>query len=157
MKIRIKNKELSEILISHLKNLEVKQIKKIENELFTLITVKFDNKLILEEIKGLKNEYLQKNEEFIKGFLRGYFDIKGYVKIKKEKEEKRIRKRVLIRAASKSLENLQNIKNLLLIQGISSSISRAGKIFILEIKGKTRTQLFFNKIGFSYEKASPIT
>jgi len=158
MKIRIKDKELSEIINTHLQNLEIKKIKRVENELFTIITIKFDNKLILEEIKKrLENEYLKnRNEDFIKGFLRGYFDIKGYVKIKKEKDEKRIRKRVVIRVASKSLENLQNVKNLLLSQGISSNISRSGKVFILEIKGKTRVQLFLKNIGFSLEEKTKI-
>jgi hypothetical protein len=158
MKIRIKNKTLSEIITNHLQNLEIKKIKMIENNLFISITIKFDNKLILEEIKKkFENEYFKKrNEDFIKGFLRGYFDIKGYVKIKKEKDEKRVRKRVIIRVASKSLENLRNVKNLLLSQGISSNISKSGKVFILEIKGKTRVQLFLKNIGFSLEEKTKI-
>ena len=155
--IRIKNKKLSEILIKHLENLEVKRIKKIENESFTLIKAKFDKKLIVEEIKkSIKNEYLKSSEEFIRGFLRGYFDIKGYVIIKEEKIEKMVRKRVMIRVASVSLENLQSIKNLLLTQGVSSNISRAGKVFILEIKGKTRVLIFLKNIGFSLEEKSKI-
>lgn len=79
---------------------------------------------------------------FRKGFLQGYFDSEGYIRISGDK------KRANIRVTSINQNGLEDIRSLLRLEGIESMIYPSGRYFVLDVQGKTRLTLFKDRIDF---------
>ena len=97
-----------------------------------------------------------KNRRFRIGFLRGFFDSKGTIIIRIKSRKSGINKTPRktfktrnIRAASTNKRGLEQVRELLELEGIKSMLYRAGRCFVLDIEGKTRLALFGDKINFS--------
>jgi len=90
---------------------------------------------------------------FRRGFLRGYFDGEGHVRLRLKKTRGGWRgKRRLIRVTSANLSGLKQVKKLLEMEGIRSIIYSTGKYWCLDIEGKYRASIFKRKINFGLTK-----
>jgi intein-encoded DNA endonuclease-like protein len=82
-------------------------------------------------------------------FLRGFFDCEGavthYVK-KTRKGKHKIRR---VRCTSANQKGLEGVRSLLKWIGIRSSLYSSGSYFCLDIEGKTRLDLFRDRVGFA--------
>ena len=94
-------------------------------------------------------------EELGIAFLRGFFDCEGvvtqYVKNTKKGRHK-IRR---VRCTSVNQSGLDGVRSLLKGVGIRSSLYSSGRYFCLDIEGKTRLDMFKERIGFTlkYKKS----
>ncbi len=101
----------------------------------------YSRKLVAKVIKLMENlEGELRREEFVKGFLKGVLESKGSYSLKVEKRNGRVRTVPRIRINSVNREKLRLVKGLLGRLGINASLSRAGKLWQLEIKGKFRIE-----------------
>ncbi len=82
-------------------------------------------------------------------FLRGFFDCEGIVThyVKKTKRGKHKIRRV--RCTSANQRGLEGVGSLLKGVGIRSSLYSSGSYFCLDIEGKTRLDLFKDRVGFT--------
>ncbi len=86
---------------------------------------------------------------FRTGFLRGFFDHKGSVRIRYKKSGTRFEKVRNIRASSVNLRGLFAVKRLLFLEGIQCIIYRCKTLHVLDIEGKTRLESYQKKINFT--------
>ncbi len=86
---------------------------------------------------------------FRTGFLRGFFDYKGSVRIRYKKSGTRFEKVRNIRASSVNLRGLFAVKRLLFLEGIQCIIYRCKTLHVLDIEGKTRLESYQKKINFT--------
>lgn len=92
------------------------------------------------------------NPVFRTGFLRGFFDHKGSVRIRYKKSGTRFEKVRNIRASSVNLRGLFAVKKLLLLEGIKCIIYRCKTLHVLDIEGKSRLESYQKKINFTSSK-----
>ena len=88
------------------------------------------------------------NSDFRIGFLRGFFDGSGSVSVYIETKGSRKIKKRSIRLYSVNQEGLLQFRKLLDSEGIKSIMYASGDIHTIKISGKTRLQLFRDRIGF---------
>lgn len=90
------------------------------------------------------------NKSFRQGFLRAFFDCEGTIRIRfRKKTATRFEKIRNIRATSANKNGIFEIKKLLLLEGISSTMYYSGKYYTLDIEGKQRLESFLKNIGFA--------
>ena len=89
------------------------------------------------------------NPVFRTGFLRGFFDHKGTIRIRYKKSGTRFEKIRNIRASSVNLRGLFAVKKLLLLEGIQCTIYRCKTLHVLDIEGKNRLESYQKKINFT--------
>ena len=91
-----------------------------------------------------------KNQRFRRGFLRGFFDGEGTVRIRIRKKKGKTRS---VRVSSVNKKGLYEVKKLLELEGIKSMFYPQGeKCFMVDIEGKNRLKLFQKKINFSISR-----
>ena len=88
------------------------------------------------------------NAVFRKFFLRGILDSKATIQVRVSQGKKR----VCLRIFSMSLDFLEDVRELLLLEGIKSIVYRSGTCYCLEINGKTKLWLLIKKVGFEDEE-----
>ncbi len=86
---------------------------------------------------------------FRTGFLRGFFDHKGSIRIRYKKSGTRFEKVRNIRASSVNLRGLFAVKKLLILEGIQCIIYRCKTLHVLDIEGKNRLETYQKKINFT--------
>ncbi|MCK5333535.1 MAG: hypothetical protein KAJ24_03405 [Candidatus Aenigmarchaeota archaeon] len=89
------------------------------------------------------------NPAFRTGFLKGFFDHKGTIRIRYKKSGARFEKIRNIRASSVNLRGLFAVKKLLLLEGIQCTIYRCKTLHVLDIEGKNRLESYQKKINFT--------
>jgi intein-encoded DNA endonuclease-like protein len=92
------------------------------------------------------------DEHFRRGFLRGFCDGNGSVSVNVERTKTRKTKKRSIILYSMNRGGLANIGELLRIEGIGTSTYPAGECFALKITGKTRLELFRDRVGFGLDE-----
>ena len=83
---------------------------------------------------------------FGKAFLQGAFDAGGNIRIEKRTGGKR--RDIRINSVNKA--GLLSLKQMLSTFGIGANVYKTGRAFCLSIEGKTRCNLFMQKIGFAH-------
>lgn len=134
-------------------------------EYITYIINFYGKKIILEflEIWGLKKsdsftwevpKIAFESQEFRRGFLQGFFDGEGTVRIRFKRMKAGYTVKIRnVRTTSVNKRGLEEIRQLLELEGIRCMLYPAGnKYFMLDIEGKFRLNLFKEKIGFSIQK-----
>ncbi|MCK4555375.1 MAG: hypothetical protein KAT83_02105 [Candidatus Aenigmarchaeota archaeon] len=86
---------------------------------------------------------------FRTGFLKGFFDHKGSVRIRYKKSGGCLEKVRNIRASSVNLRGLFAVKELLILEGIQCIIYRCKTLHVLDIEGKNRLETYQKKINFT--------
>ncbi len=89
------------------------------------------------------------NQAFRIGFLRGFFDHKGTIRIRYKKSGTRFEKIRNIRTSSVNLRGLFAVKKLLLLEGIRCIIYRCKTLHVLDIEGKNRLEAYQKKLNFT--------
>lgn len=113
---------------------------------------------IFQDIVETRNECkleLEENANLRRMFLRGFFDIKGFLNVAQyyDKKEGRKKRKMRIRASSINYELLNLIQKLLKIEGINSRIyciankNKVNKLYVIEIQGRNSIIEFKNKIS----------
>ena len=93
--------------------------------------------VVIEVIKLMESlEISLRREEFAKGFLRGVIESKGSYSLKVEKRNGRVKVVPRVRISSVDRDKLSLVRELFRKRGINASLSRAGRLWQLEIKGK---------------------
>ena len=91
------------------------------------------------------------NQEFRRGFLRGFFDAGGTTIRRVVEREGKKEKRRIIRVYSMNLAGLEQVKELLEFEQIKPLLYQTGKCFCLDIEGKLKTELFKRYVGSSLQ------
>ena len=86
---------------------------------------------------------------FRTGFLKGFFDHKGSIRIRYKKSGTRFEKVRNIRASSVNLRGLFTVKELLILECVPCIIYRCKTLHVLDIEGKNRLETYQKKINFT--------
>jgi intein-encoded DNA endonuclease-like protein len=88
------------------------------------------------------------DDVFRKGFLMGFFDGNGSVCVSIENRGDKKTKKRSLKLHSVNSCGLNEIRKLLENEGIKSMIIQSGGCYTIKISGKTRLEVFRNRIGF---------
>jgi len=93
------------------------------------------------------------DEIFRKGFLQGFFDGSGHIRLRLRKhKDEHFQKCRTLRITSVNETGINEIKKLLELEGVNSVIYSNGSSFILEIDGLNRVSAFVKKINFGIKR-----
>jgi len=84
-------------------------------------------------------------------FLRGFFDCEGIVTQYVKRTPKGKHKIRRVRCTSVNQKGLEDVRSILRENGIRSSLYKSGSYFCLDIEGKTRLDMFKDRIGFTLD------
>jgi hypothetical protein len=136
IEFQTKRKEFAEILRSLMGKLGNLEIKVNDNFIVIIKNKRLEEKFGKIDKNKLPIELLD-SEEKIKSFLKGYFEGKSSISVRKR----------LIKVSGKK-EILEQLKLLLEKENINAKIYKTGKYCSLYIEGKNKCKNFMDKIGF---------
>ncbi len=163
LSIESSNRELIDVFAENLSNVVNKKPKiwmhrrKRDGKIVHMNMLTLYGKKIIEELRdkwgltyGKKWSVPRRafeDVDFRRGFVMGFFDGGGHVSSYIENRERKVKRRLIV-VYSINKKGLNELRNLLKIDGIQSVIHKAGDCFSLKIRGKTRIETFSKNIGF---------
>ncbi len=89
------------------------------------------------------------SKRFRRGFLSGFFEVKGYIRVRFRGSGKKRTKVRNVRVKSVNHKGLKEVEALLSLEDVDCNIYKSGKCWCLDIEGKRRVSKFHNRVGFA--------